>query len=293
MTVTRDPGALERRSRSVAIGTFDGVHRGHRRVIDAVIAAGGAPTVLTFDPHPRAVLGNQVELLTTLERRLELLEAAGVEDVLVVEFTLDLSRLEPEEFAERYLARIGAETVVASAEFRFGHRRRGDLALLTGLGYRTVVVDELRGMSSSSIRQHLRAGEIAEAAEELGRPPEIDGVVVPGDSRGGTLGFPTANLRVEPALLIPRNGIYAGATLGHRAAISIGVNLHYGGKERRIEPHLLDFEGDLYGRRLVVELWAYLREESAFPSEQELIAQIARDVEAARDARRPGSPEGG
>ena len=126
------------------------------------------------------------------------------------------------------------------------------------------------------------------AAGLLGRPPELDGTVVLGDQRGGTLGYPTANLATAAELLVPEYGIYAGAALGHRAAISIGVNPHYGGDERRIEPHLLDFEGDLYGRRLVVELWARLRDERAFASEADLVAQIARDVEATRAADRPG-----
>jgi riboflavin kinase/FMN adenylyltransferase len=121
----------------------------------------------------------------------------------------------------------------------------------------------------------------------LGRPPELDGVVVPGDQRGGTLGYPTANLAVDPTLLVPQYGIYAGFALDHRAAISIGTNPHYGGEERRIEPHLLDFEGDLYGRRLVVELWQRLRDEQAFDSEEALVAQISRDVEATRAAVRP------
>ena len=123
----------------------------------------------------------------------------------------------------------------------------------------------------------------------LGRPFELDGIVVAGDQRGGTLGFPTANLAVDPRLACPRYGIYAGAALGHRAAVSIGTNPHYGGTERRIEPYLLDFEGDLYGRRLLVELWERLRDEAVFESEDELVAQIARDVDATRRARRPGS----
>ena len=121
----------------------------------------------------------------------------------------------------------------------------------------------------------------------LGRPPEVEGTVVLGDQRGGTLGYPTANLSVPADLLVPAYGIYAGSALGHRAAISIGVNPHYGGDERRIEPHLLDFEGDLYGRRLVVELWRRLRNERAFASEDELVAQITRDVEETRAAVRP------
>jgi riboflavin kinase/FMN adenylyltransferase len=125
------------------------------------------------------------------------------------------------------------------------------------------------------------------AAQLLGRPFEVDGVVVPGDQRGGTLGFPTANLRVDPALLVPAFGIYAGAVGERRAAISIGVNPHYGGTERRIEAYLLDWEGDLYGDRLVVELWKRLRQERAFESEADLVAQIARDVDETRAAVRP------
>ena len=121
----------------------------------------------------------------------------------------------------------------------------------------------------------------------LGRPFELDGVVVAGDQRGGTLGYPTANLLLDPDLAVPRFGIYAGAALGHRAAVSIGTNPHYGGTERRIEPYLLDFEGDLYGRRLLVELWERLRDEQVFDSETALVEQIARDVEATRAARRP------
>jgi riboflavin kinase/FMN adenylyltransferase len=130
-------------------------------------------------------------------------------------------------------------------------------------------------------------GDVGAAARLLGRPFELDGVVVAGDQRGGTLGYPTANLALEPNLLCPRYGIYAGSALGHRAAISVGTNPHYGGTERRIEPFLLDFDGDLYGKRLVVELWERLRDEAVFDSEEALVAQIARDVEATRAATRP------
>ena len=145
----------------------------------------------------------------------------------------------------------------------------------------------VENVSSSSIRDLLRAGEIERAAKLLGRPPEVEGTVVAGDARGGTLGFPTANLRLEPELLVPAYGIYAGAADGHRAAISIGTNPHYGGEERRVEAHLLDFEGDLYGRRLVLQLWRRLRDEQSFASEDELVAQIARDVEETRAADPP------
>jgi riboflavin kinase / FMN adenylyltransferase len=287
VNVARSAGELQRRPRAVAIGTFDGLHLGHRRVIEAALAARLTPTVVTFEPHPRVALGNQVELLTTLERRLELLEELGIEDVLVIEFTLELAGLEPEQFADLVLRPIGTEVIVAGENFRFGRARSGDLALLGRLGFDVRAVPLVEGVSSSQLRQLLRAGEIERAASLLGRPPEVEGIVASGDARGGTLGFPTANLSVDPQLLVPRFGIYAGAAVGHRAAVSIGTNPHYGGEERRIEAFLLDFEGNLYGKRLVVELWQRLRDERAFASEEELVEQIRRDVEDTRAATRP------
>ncbi len=256
-------------------------------MVDAVRATGLEPTVITFDPHPRIALGNKVELLTTLDRRVELLEEAGVADVLVAAFTPQLQQLTPEQFAERYLRAIGVEAVVAGEDFRFGIRRSGDLALLERLGFEVVVVPELPGVSSTAIRAALADGDVQGAAGMLGRPFELDGLVVAGDQRGGTLGYPTANLRLEPDLACPRYGIYAGFGLGHRAAISIGTNPHYGGTERRIEPYLLGFDGDLYGKRLVVELWERLRDEAVFESEAALVEQIALDVEATERSRRP------
>jgi riboflavin kinase/FMN adenylyltransferase len=289
VNVARAPGELDPRPRAVAIGTFDGVHLGHRAVIRAAVdAAPLTPTVLTFHPHPRTVLGNRVELLATLERRLELLAAAGVEDVLVVEFTPEVADLDPERFAREYLLAIGAEIVLAGAGFRFGRQRAGDLELLRSLGLECRQVPLVEGVSSTRIRQLADAGDVVGAARLLGRPLEIDGTVVTGEQRGGTLGFPTANLLVDPDLLVPEFGIYAGAVGERRAAISIGVNPHYGGTERRIEAYLLDWSGDLYGDRLVVELWQRLREERAFASESELIDQIARDVEETRAAEPPG-----
>jgi len=286
--VARDVSELERVSRAVAIGTFDGVHLGHRRVIEAAIAAGGRPTAVTFDPHPRRVLGYVVEQLATLERRLELLAELGVEETLVVEFTLDTQRIEAEDFAERYLQVIGAEVVVAGEDFRFGHRRAGDLGLLAELGFDVRPVPLVEGVSSSDIRHLLNEGDVVAAARMLGRPPEVEGIVVEGDARGGTLGFPTANVAADPTLLVPLDGIYAGFAGGHRAAISIGTNPHYGGDELRIEAFLLGFAGDLYGERLVVELWRRLRDEQVFESEQALVDQIALDVEATERAERPG-----
>jgi riboflavin kinase/FMN adenylyltransferase len=278
---------LEPKPRAVALGTFDGVHLGHRRVLDAALAAGRTPTVVTFDPHPRAALGYGVELLVPLERRLELLSEAGIEETLVVDFDLELAQLSPEAFAERVLRPLGTEVVLAGSNFRFGRGRAGDLALLERLGFDARPVPLVDGVSSTRIRDLVRGGEVERAAKLLGRPPELAGTVVAGDARGGTLGFPTANLRPEPGVLVPGYGIYAGAADGHRAAISIGTNPHYGGDERRIEAFLLEFAGDLYGERLRLELWQRLRDEQAFGSEAELVAQIDRDVEATRRAERP------
>jgi riboflavin kinase/FMN adenylyltransferase len=287
MRVAHTPAQVERQPRAVAVGSFDGVHRGHVAVLEAARTTGLAATAITFDPHPRIALGNRVELLTTLARKLELLEDAGVETALVASFTPEFQQLAPEEFAERYLRGIGAETIVAGSDFRFGVRRSGDLDLLQRLGFAVVVPDEVEGVSSTAIRAALAEGDVVGAAAMLGRPFELDGTVVAGHQRGGTLGFPTANLLLEHDHACPRYGIYAGSARGHRAAVSIGTNPHYGGTERRVEPYLLDFEGDLYGQRLVVELWQRLRDEEVFDSEEALVAQIGADVDAARAARRP------
>jgi riboflavin kinase/FMN adenylyltransferase len=285
--VARSVGELVPRDRAVAIGSFDGVHLGHRRVLETLRAVGRTSTVVTFDPHPRLALGYGVELLATLERRLELLEEAGVDETIVVEFTLDVARLEPEEFAREFLEAIGTRVIVANDGFRFGRGRRGDLGLLRRLGFEVRETPLVEGVSSTEIRRLVRAGDVGAAAALLGRPVEVEGTVVAGDARGGTLGFPTANLAPPANLLVPSHGIYAGAALGRRAAVSIGTNPHYGGEERRVEAFLLDFEGDLYGRRLVLELWQRLRDERAFSSEQELVQQIARDVDETRRAHRP------
>jgi riboflavin kinase/FMN adenylyltransferase len=170
MKLARSPQELGEGPRAVALGTFDGVHLGHRRVIETALEAGSEPTVVTFDPHPRTAFGNRVELLTTLERRLELLEELGVEAALVVEFTLQLARLEPEQFAEEVLRPIGADVVVAGADFRFGRGRTGDLELLSSLGFDVRPVPLVEGVSSSRIRDLVRAGDVEGAAKLLGRP---------------------------------------------------------------------------------------------------------------------------
>ncbi|CAB4708175.1 MAG: riboflavin biosynthesis protein RibF [Actinobacteria bacterium] len=286
MKVAYSPAELEPVDRTVAIGVFDGVHLGHRAVIARAVE-GRHPTVLTFDPHPRAFFGHRVPILSSLERRLELLADIGVEETLVVTFDGAVAALSPDEFADNYLGAIGARTVIAGADFRFGNRRTGDLETLRERGFEVATVPLVDGISSSHIRELVAAGDVRSAAPLLGRPFEVEGVVVSGDARGGTLGFPTANLRSAPDAAIPLHGIYAGSARGTRSAISIGINPHYGGKELRLEAFLLDFEGDLYGERLVVELWDRLRDEAVFESEAALIDQIAADVAATRAATPP------
>ena len=292
MKVLRSAHEAEPAERAVAIGTFDGVHLGHRATIAAAAATGLRSTVVTFDPHPRLVLGYDVQLLAPFERRLELLAEAGPDETLVVEFTPELSRLQPDEFVDAILRPLGTRVIVAGEGFRFGAGRRGDLDLLGRLGFDVRPVPLVPDVSSSRIRELLRAGDVRGATTLLGRPPEVEGTVVAGDQRGGTLGFPTANLAVASALLVPAHGIYAGRAITpggtvFRSAVSIGVNPHYGGSERRIEAFLLGFEGDLYSAHLRLELWERLRDERAFASEAELVEQIARDVAAARRAQPP------
>lgn len=287
MTVARRVTDLEGANRIVAIGTFDGVHRGHRAVIGETLNSELRPTVVTFDPHPRKILGYEVELLATVARRVELIGAIGVSDILVLEFTPELARVEPEDFIRTVLRPLGTEVVIAGEDFRFGRKRRGTVDFLREAGLDVRPVPIVEGVSSSRIRSLLKKGKVREAAQMLGRPPEVEGTVGVGEQRGGTLGFPTANLMVEPDLLVPAFGIYAGAAGDCRAAISVGVNPHYGGVERKIEAFLLDFEGDLYGEQLRIEFWERLRDEMVFESEEALVSQIAEDVEFARSADPP------
>jgi riboflavin kinase/FMN adenylyltransferase len=287
VNVVRVVDELPEARRGVAVGTFDGVHLGHRQVIDAARASGLRTAVVTFDPHPRAVLGREVELLTTLERRLELFEAAGVDDVVVLAFDDSLARLEPTEFAERILRGMGAEVVAAGDTFRFGRARQGDLTLLEQLGFDVRRVPVVENVSSSRIRELLHAGEPDRAARLLGRPAEVEGIVVHGDHRGRELGFPTANLDLPTGLLVPPDGVYAGWTRDRLAAISVGTNPQFDGAERRVEAHLLDFDDDLYDQRLVVELWGWLRRQMRFDSVEALVEQIGADVGRVRDSARP------
>jgi riboflavin kinase/FMN adenylyltransferase len=260
--VAHAPEELAAGPRAVAIGTFDGVHLGHRAVVEAAVESSLPVTAITFDPHPRSVLADESVPL--------------------------LSSLEADAFVERYVRGIGAAVVAAGATFRFGRDRAGGLDLIAASGLDVRAVPVVERVSSSRIRQLVAAGEVEAAAQLLGRPVEVEGTVVSGDARGAGLGFPTANLDPPPGVIVPKLGIYAGAALDARAAVSVGTNPTYGVDELRIEAFLLDFEGDLYGRRLVVELWRRLRDEAAFASEQELVDQIARDVAETRAAVRPG-----
>ena len=245
--------------------------------------------MITFDPHPRIALGNEVELITTLERRLELFAELGVESTLVAPFTPGADGARAGDVRRALPAARSARTASRPApDFRFGAKRRGDLELLERLGFEILEVVPVPGVSSSAIRAALRerrrrrGGGAARAAVRARRHRRRRRPA----RRHARL--PDREPRARAAPRLPAYGIYAGSALEHRAAVSIGTNPHYGGTERRIEPFLLDFDGDLYGKRLVVEVWERLRDEAVFASEEELIAQIGRDVEAT--ARAPSAP---
>lgn len=291
---------------ALVVGNFDGVHRGHQAVLrEAVRDAedGGLPAcVLTFDPHPASVVGSGVPpLLTTLERRAELVGAIGVERMYVRRFDREFASWPPERFARELVAgALDARLVVVGENFRFGAKRSGNLPLLRALGadlgfdvrVHSVAADSKGPFSSTRAREAISAGDVAEAQNVLGRPHALTGVVAHGDERGRTIDFPTANLEGVPELY-PRDGVYAvtvdlfdeGAgqfrALG-RGLTNVGVRPTVGGRERRVETYLLGFSGDLYGDRLRVHLVARLRDEMKFGSVEELKAQIARDVAEAR-----------
>ena len=294
---------------SVAVGNFDGVHRGHQSLVAAAVArsraTGGAAVVLTFDPHPARVLRPQEApaALTTLAQKEELVAALGIDRLVVVEFDTRLAALSPEAFAREVLQQaLGARHVVVGESFRFGRGREGDPrrleALGASLGFAVEVVPPLleggRAISSSRVREALESGDVGEARTLLGRDYFVDGEVVRGDGRGRTIGVPTANLAPEEQIL-PANGVYAarcrtGAGAWHAAAVNVGERPTFGGGRVRLEAHLLDFEGDLYGARLRVAFHERLRGEQRFDGMDALVAQIRRDIEAVR-ARLP--PPGG
>jgi riboflavin kinase/FMN adenylyltransferase len=286
----------------VTIGTFDGVHRGHRallgRVAAEAAARGIAAGAVTFDRPPVAVLrpGSRPRMLCTLRQRVALLGGAGMEFVLVLPFTLRLSRMRAEEFAIKVLLEaVSARSIVVGANFRFGHRAAGDPGLLAelarprGVDVIALSLDAEGGeaISSTRIRAALAAGEVATATRLLGRPFAVRGQVVLGEQRGRLLGVPTANLRVPTRLALPARGIYAGhletGDSGPLPAVSsVGVNPQFGGSDLRVEAHVLDFDGDLYGRRVGVSFEHRLRDEAVFPDVAALVAQMREDIGNAR-----------
>lgn len=286
----------------VTIGVFDGVHRGHQEVIGYTVKLardlGLQSVVVTFDPHPSEVVrpGSHPAVLTEPARRAELIEQLGVDALCVVPFTPEFSRLAPEVFVHDVLVeRLHAAAVVVGENFRFGHRAAGDVPMLTRLGTRfgfTVQVPPLVGaeqtvFSSTYIRACVAAGDMAAAAAALGRRHRLEGVVVRGDSRGRELGFPTANLLCVPHAAVPADGVYAAwcrhRAGHHMAAVSIGTNPTFAGRERRVEAYLLDFDGDLYGERVSLDFVAYLREMRTYDGVAPLVAQIRHDVAATQD----------
>ncbi len=287
------------------IGVFDGVHRGHRRIIDAAVKHAAErdalPAALTFDPHPRAVLspGEPPVLLQPLAERIRLLREAGAERVWIVRFTRKLSMLEPEEFLRKLISVPGWETagIAVGEKWRFGHGGRGDTALLkkfcTERGMQLDAVPELcigeRIVSSSAIRQAVAAGRLAEAAHLLGRPFLLTGSVECGHQAAGTkLACPTANLQFTAGVL-PPDGVYAARALlgneAHPAVVNIGFSPTFGweNSRRRVEVHLLDFNGNLYGAQLGVEFLRYLREERTFADPAGLKRQIGQDLAQVRE----------
>jgi len=292
----------------VTIGVFDGVHRGHQwivaRAVESAAELGLPVVVITFDPHPDEVVrpGTHPPLLATPRRERELLAGLGVDAVLIIPFTLEFSQLGPDEFVRAVLVdRLHAARVVVGENFRFGHKASGDVALLAELGEKydftaegvPLLTENGVTFSSTGIRTKLADGDVAGAARDLGRPHRVEGVVVRGHQRGRALGFPTANLETLPHTAIPADGIYAGwlarlDTDGSElerwpAAISVGTNPTFDGRERTVEAHALDRDDlDLYGDHVAVDFVSRLRPTVKFSSAAELVAQMHADVDDAR-----------
>jgi riboflavin kinase/FMN adenylyltransferase len=271
--------------RRVAVGEFDGVHLGHRKVIE------GNDTVLTFEPHPLQVVRPEAapKLLTSLDAKAELIACLGVQELVVIPFDDGFAHQSPEEFIDKVLIeRLGATRVSVGENFRFGHRATGDPALLERdprFETRVLPLVEVDGeiVSSSHIRALVLAGEVDVAARFLGAPFQMRGEVVHGDHRGRELGFPTANLVPDEALVCPGHGVYAARADGACAAVSVGVRPTFGtGRAVLVEAYLLDRDVDLYGQMLRVDFLERLRGERRFDSIDTLIEQMQRDVEATR-----------
>ena len=291
--------------RTVALGTFDGVHLGHQRILQTAVAharrLGARSAVAAFHPRPVSVLvpDRAPESLGSLRSRLALLAASAVDDVLVVRFTHELAAMTPERFADEILVgHLGAVDVLVGQNFRFGRHRAGDVNSLRALGetrgFSVTVTPlvEVAGapVSSTRIRELLQRGDVDGARILLGRPPSLDGVVIRGDGRGRELGVPTANLGMERGFVQPAEGVYAGDVVlpgdrRVRAAISVGTNPTFAGvRDVRVESHLLDFDEDIYGQPMHVEFRRFLRGQRTFSSIDELIAQMRDDIAACASA---------
>ena len=277
---------VERRSRNVAIGVFDGVHVGHRQVID------GADTALTFEPHPLRVLHPDAapKLIMPFEIKRDVIEGLGVEELIVIPFDDEFSSIAAEDFCSRILVEaLGAESVSVGENFRFGAKAKGDPQMLASheeFETRVVPLVEVDGeiVSSTRIRSLVAAGEVEAATRCLDAPFLLEGTVVEGDGRGRQLGFATANIVPADDLVCPGYGVYAAFAGGRPAAVNVGIRPTFEtGRGLLVEAHLIDFDGDLYGRTLRIAFISRLRGERRFPGVEELIAQMHRDVEAARE----------
>jgi riboflavin kinase / FMN adenylyltransferase len=283
--VTPLPEAVPR-ERHVAIGTFDGVHLGHQAVID------DADTVLTFEPHPVSVIHPEAapKLIMPFEIKRDVIDGLGVEELVVIPFDREFAGIEAEEFRDRILVeQLGAKKVSVGENFRFGKKARGDWRMLQEQdAFETSVVPLVDAdgetISSTRIRALVAAGEMESARHFLGAPFMVEGEVVKGDQRGRTLGFPTANIVPDDALVVPGHGVYAAFANGQPAAVNVGVRpMFETGRGLLIEAYLIDFDGDLYGQKLRVAFVERLRGERRFPSVEDLIAQMHRDVAEARE----------
>jgi riboflavin kinase/FMN adenylyltransferase len=273
------------RPRRVAVGEFDGVHIGHREVI------AGSDTVLTFEPHPLRVVRPEAapKLLTSLDAKAELVASLGVEELVVIPFDEGFAHQSPQEFVDHVLVeKLCATRVSVGENFRFGHRAAGDPAMLAADGRfetRVVALVELDGevVSSSHIRALVLAGEVEQAARFLGAPFQLRGEVVQGDQRGRTLGFPTANIVPDEALVCPGHGVYVAKAGGDCSAVNVGVRPTFGtGRAVLVEAYLLDRDVDLYGETLKIDFISRLRGERRFESVDALVEQMHKDVEATR-----------
>lgn len=280
----------------VTVGTFDGVHRGHQAILDYLLGRAerrhGTSTLLSFHPHPRSVVHDQdVPLLTTVEERARILEDIGLDRFVVVPFTTDFSELTAREYVRQVLVEgIGLQEIAVGYDHRFGQGRAGDVALLREMGeahgFDVDVIPAHRVdddvVSSSAIRDAVEAGDVDAARRLLGRPYRLSGTVERGEGRGRTLGFPTANLSVNPQKLIPAIGVYAtsvdlpgGGT--RPGMLNIGRRPTFDGMDVTVEVHLVDFDGDLYGHTLTVQFVQRLRDERKFDSADDLAVQLSKD----------------